>query len=155
VQAASALAGLRQPGDFGSQELKLFSAGAANITAADANRSFFYAARLTAAPKISSQEERLDLLGNALADSPSRTDARVPYFRAAGSLQRDELALTSIEQMLQAGVVGRTFEETTSDEDVQAATDESDSGDETPASGPMPTLSPAQQAQQAQLAQEV
>src|SRR5262249_33321142 len=82
-QAASASTSLGQTANFGSGELKLLAAGAGNITPADANHPFFYDARLVAAPKVSGTEARLDLLGDALAHSPSRSDARVPFFRVA------------------------------------------------------------------------
>ena len=152
VQAASALTSLGQPRDLGSQELKLLAAGDASIAPADADHPFFYDARLAAAQKVSSREERLHLLSNALADQPSRSDARVPFFRAAASLKRDELALASIEQMLQAGVVDRRFEETTADEDVLRETDGSDSGGEAPPGAALPTQRPLERAQ---LAHEV
>ncbi|HJZ62897.1 MAG TPA: hypothetical protein VKD70_01160 [Candidatus Acidoferrum sp.] len=152
VQAASASTSLGQTANFGSGELKLLAAGAGNITPADANHPFFYDARLVAAPKVSGTEARLDLLGDALAHSPSRSDARVPFFRVAASLQRDELALASIEQLLQSGAVGRTYYENTADEDVQAATDESDSEGETRDTRLIQT---PPSAQQAQLAHEV
>jgi len=160
AQAASALAGLGQPRDLGSQELKLLASGAANVTPADADHAFFYHARLAAANTDVGREERLRLLGNALADWPSRSDARVPFFRAAASLKRDELAVASIEQMLEAGVVdvsrlmmaSRRFEELKAQQDVEAATEESDFDDEPPAAGAAPAERPSERAQ---LAHEV
>ena len=154
LQAASALPGLAQPSDFGSQELKLIAGGANRITVAEADRPFFYDARLAAAQKLPSGQEKLDLLGNALADLPSRNDARVPFFRAAASLQRDELALASIEQLLQSGAVRRATQEITAleDEDVLAASEENAVAEGDSAIRPLPALPTSQQAQ---LAHEV
>jgi Flp pilus assembly protein TadD len=147
VQAASALPGLAPPSDFGSQELKLIAAGANNITPADADRLFFYDARLAAAQRVSSAQEKIELLGKALADLPSRNDARIPFFRAAALLQQDELALASIEQLLQRGAVGQVSQENAMDEDVLAASEEGDADEETSTSGPLLALATSQQAQ--------
>ena len=149
VQAAAALPGLTQPAAFGSGELKLIAAGANSITAADADRPFFYDARLAAAQKVSNAQEKMNLLGKALEDLPSRNDARLPFFRAAASLQQDDLALAAIEQLLQRGAVGRTSQENTRDEDVLAASEEGDADEETSATGPLPALPTSQQAQAA------
>jgi len=149
-QAASALPSLTQTSEFGSGELKLIAAGASSITPADADRPFFYDARLAAVQKASDAQEKMELLGKALADLPSRNDARVPFFRAAASLQQDELALASIEQLLQRGAVGRLSRENARDEDVLAASEESAADEETSASGPVPALPSSQQAQVAQ-----
>jgi hypothetical protein len=150
VQAASALPSLTQTGELGSGELKLIAAGASSITPADADRPFFYDARLAAVQKASHAQEKMELLGKALADLPSRNDARVPFFRAAASLQQDELALASIEQLLQRGAVGRVSRKNARDEDVVAASEESEADEETSASGPVPALPTSQQAQVAQ-----
>jgi hypothetical protein len=147
VQAASALRGLPQPSDFGSQELRLIAAGPNNINLSDADRPYFYDARLAAAERASSAQEKMQLLENALADLPSRNDARVPFFRAAASLHQDELALASIAQLLQTGAVARVSQETPPDDDVLAASEESDANEENTANGLSPALPTSQQAQ--------
>jgi cellulose synthase operon protein C len=152
VQAASALRGLAPPSDFGSRELTLIAAGPNSFTPADADRPLFYDARLAAAQSVSTAQAKMELLGKALADLPSRSDARLAFFRSAASLQQDDLALASIAQLLQTIAVSRTSQENTTDEDVLAASEDVDSDEETSATGPVPAL-PA--SQQAQVAQEV
>jgi hypothetical protein len=158
AQAALALAGLGQPRDLRSRELQLLASGAANVAPAELDRAFFYDARLAAAERTTSREERLRLLSNAVADSPSRTDARVPFFRAAAALERDQLAAASLEQMPEAGLadlarrqmVSGRFEEQKAEEDADA--EESDSGEESSAAGRLPAK---RVAERAQLAHEV
>jgi hypothetical protein len=147
VQAASALPGLAHASDLGSQELKFIAAGANSVTSADADRPFFYDARLAAAQKASSAQKKMELLRKALADLPSRNDARIPFFRAAASLELDELALASIEQLLQRGAVGQASQENARDKDVLAASKEGDADEETSTSGPLPALAVSQPAQ--------
>ena len=66
VQAATALAGLPQPADFGSAELKLLAAGPKRITAAAANHPYFYDSRLAAAQNSSSPRAKMEILEKAL-----------------------------------------------------------------------------------------
>jgi len=143
---------LAQPSDFGSKELALVAAGPNSFTPADADRPFFYDARLAAAQSESAAQAKLQLLGKALADLPSRSDARLPFFRSAASLQQDDLAMASIAQLLRTIAVSRTSQENATDEDVLAASEEGDSDEGTSAAGLAPAL-PA--SQQAQIAQEV
>ena len=42
---------------------------------------------------------KVQLLGNALADSPARDDARIPLFMAAAGIHSDELARGVIEPL--------------------------------------------------------
>jgi len=147
VLATAALPGLTQPSAFGSSELKLIAAGPNNINSSDADRPYFYDARLAAAHKASSAQQKMDLLGKALADLPSRNDARFLFFRAAASLHRDELALASIEQLLQKGAVRRMSQGAGVDENALATAEESDAGEENSAAGPLPALPASQQAQ--------
>lgn len=151
VQAASALPGLAQPSDFGSKELTLIAAGPNSFTPADADRPFFYDARLAATQSVSTAQAKLELLGKALSDLPSRSDARLPFFRSAASLQQDDLALASIAQ-LRTIAVSRTSQENATGEDVLTPSVDGDSDQETSATGSVPGL-PA--SQQAQVAQEV
>jgi hypothetical protein len=82
---------------WGSNELRLVGSGAA-IPPTDANRPFFYEARLKAA--AGSPEARLQLLRAALEDFPDRDAARLPMFRAAMAAKQDRLAITALGSRL-------------------------------------------------------
>lgn len=100
VQAAEALAGAGSQRNLHSVELNLLAGGVKNVAAASSDRPFFYDARLAAAQNSSDARVKMQILGGALADTPSREDARLPFVRAAESLELDETALAAIEQML-------------------------------------------------------
>jgi hypothetical protein len=78
----------------------LLAGNAGPVTAAAADRAFFYDARLKAAQSTTDARSKLLLLGNALADTPFRDDARVPLFQAAASQEADEYALAVLEPLL-------------------------------------------------------
>src|SRR5437016_6484258 len=99
------LAGLNQATDIGSAELKL-AAGTKAIKPSAADRPYFYDSRLAAAQNSTDAHAKMEVLAKALADSPSREDARVPFFRAAVSIPEDERALASTEQLLQRRQLG-------------------------------------------------
>jgi hypothetical protein len=61
---------------------------------------FFYDARLRAAAGTADPHRKLELLGDALADTPARDDARIPAFHRAAALNQNEYALAIIEQLL-------------------------------------------------------
>ncbi len=152
VQAATAVAGTHPAGDFGSAELKLLASGSSNITAAAVERPFLYAARLAAAQTTPAARGRMQILAGALADQPSRDEARLPFFRAAISISQDELALASIDQLLRDQLSRRRYQSETADEEIltddDSSADENNSADaESPAAPPSGTLTPAQQAQ--------
>jgi Flp pilus assembly protein TadD len=152
VQAAAAMAGLSQPAEFGSVELKLLAAGAKNITPAASDHLYFYDSRLAAAQNAPNARVKMDVLAKALADSPSREDARVPFFRAAISIPADELALSSVEQLLQKRLLGNVAPGNPGDEEIIGAEEDSDVGQ-----GGMerPSNLSLQPSQQSQLAHEV
>jgi len=100
VQAAEALGGFGSQKNLGSAELNLLASGVKVITPASADQPFFYDSRLAAARNSPDASVRMQILGKALADTPSREDARLPFFRAAESLRLDETALASVEQLL-------------------------------------------------------
>jgi len=152
VQAAAAMAGLPQPAEFGSGELKLLAAGAKNITPAASDHPYFYDSRLAAAQNAPNARVKMEVLAKALADSPSREDARVPYFRAAVSIPADELALSSIEQLLQKRLLGRVAPGNSSDEETIGTDEETDAG-QAEVQGPSNLALPP--SQQSQLAREV
>ena len=104
TQAALALSGIRRPVELGSAELNLLTSGDSGIAASVADQPFFYDARLRAAQAagdgVVTVNVKVQLLGNALADTPARDDARVPLFQAAAGMQSDEFARGVIEPLL-------------------------------------------------------
>lgn len=151
VQAATALAGLPQPSEFGSAELKLLAAGTKDITPAGADRPYFYDSRLAAAQNSTDAHAKMKVLAKALADSPSREDARVPFFRAAVSFAEGERALASIEQLLQRRQLGRVAPANPNDDEI-LGTEETDTSQGEAEVWPGLALQPSQQAE---LAHEV
>ena len=153
TQAALALAGLhyqseRSPIQVGSNELNLLASGAGGLSAAAANQPFFYEARLQAAQGISEPPMKVQLLGNALADTPARDDARVPLFLAAASVHSDEFARGVIEPLLRQQFLNRAPSVSTTEDEIISS--ESDNGADENALGWLPAplkLAPAQQAQ--------
>jgi hypothetical protein len=93
----------------------------------------------------------MQVLATALADSPSREDARVPFFRAAVSIPEDERALASIEQLLQRRQLGRVAPANPNDEEILGTEETHTSQGEVEAS---PGLAPPP-SQQAELAHEI
>jgi tetratricopeptide (TPR) repeat protein len=100
TQAALALGASRHPVETGSAELNLLAAGDSGIVASAGDRPFFYDARLRAAQSAGDAHGKVQLLGNALADTPARDDARIPLFQAAAGLHSDEFARGVIEPLL-------------------------------------------------------
>ncbi len=100
TQAALALAGIRPPVETGSAELNLLASGESGLAASAADRPFFYDARLRAAQSAGDAHVKIQLLANALADTATHDDARIPLFRAAAGLHSDELARGAIEPFL-------------------------------------------------------
>ena len=86
--------------ELGSAELNLLAGGPAAIAASAADQPFFYDARLIAAQSSADAHVKVQLLGNALADTPARDDARIPLFLAAAGLHSDEFARGVIEPLL-------------------------------------------------------
>lgn len=152
LQAASGLAGLPQPSEFGSAELKLLAEGAKSITPAAADRPFFDDARQAAARNSASPRAKMEILEKALADSPSNDESRLAFFQAAAAAREDELALASIERLLQRRFLGRAPVNNSSDADdsTAGADEEVDTND----AGTPSTLA-LQPSQQAELAHEI
>ena len=99
VQSAEALGGVSAK-NLGSAELNLLAGGLKDMTSASADYAFFYDARLAAAQNSSEASVKMRILASALADTPSREDARLRFFRVAESLRLDQTALASIEQLM-------------------------------------------------------
>jgi len=151
VQAATALTGLPQPNDFGSAELKLLAVCAKQFTLAASDHPYFYDSRLAAAQNSADARSKMEVLSKALADSPSREDARVPFFRAAVSIKEDERALASIEQLLQKRQLGQVAPSNPNDEEILGS-DENEASQGALETSPGLALRPPHQAQ---LAHEV
>jgi hypothetical protein len=89
----------------------------------------------------------MEILAKALGDSPSREDARLPFFRAAIAVPQDELALASIEHLLQRKVLGQLAPDRSRDEEIISAEEDSDTGEGGAMTPSNLTLQPSQQAQ--------
>ena len=156
VQAALALGGETKAGDFGSAELKLLAAGTKNITPAESDHPFFYDSRLVAAQNSPNSATKIEILAKALADQPSREEARVPFFRAAVSIPKDELALASIEQILRSQALIRVAPEITNEEEIISGEEEqTDQGQGNEEPSRISTTSGLPAAQLAQVGREV
>ena len=151
VEAALSLVGAHAQSDFGSEELKLLVGDPRSIAAAAADKPFFYDARLKAAQNASDAHAKLQLLGNALADTAARDDARIPLFNAAAGQHSDEFALASIEKLLRDQLLLRpTRTPGNEEEEILSSEETSTKADEEESSMPEFTrtkLSPSQQAQ--------
>ena len=131
AQAVGVLGGLQHSGDLGSAELQLLALGPKTISPAAADQSFFYPARLAAAENSSDTRTKMQILSKALADQPSRDEARLPFFRAAVSIPEDELALAAIHDTLTGQLARQAVPETSSDEEILAGdTSPEDEGEE-------------------------
>ena len=148
VEAAIALFSAQTATDLGSAELKLLSRGAHSISAAAADQPFFYDARLKAAENATDSKTKMQPLSKALADTPARGDARIPFFKAAESIHSDELALLSIEPLLRELLVQRTSRDEGSEEEIVSSGDtDTESEEASPQAYAATKLSPAEQAE--------
>jgi hypothetical protein len=86
---------------WGSNELRVIGTNATAIPAAF-KPSFFYQARLRAAQQAGSNELRMQLLRAAIEDYPNRDAARVPFFRAALEAKQNQLAITTLQPLMQS-----------------------------------------------------
>jgi len=152
VEAALALSGSRLSAGFGSAELKLLAGDRKNITPSSADHPFFYDARVIAMQISSDKQQQVQILSNALADTPSREDARVPLFYAAAFLHSDEFALASIEQMLRDQRIRQVAPR---QEGIEAETVTSDEGSVEQEASPTYAPLSLHEAERAQLAQSV
>jgi cellulose synthase operon protein C len=120
TQAALVLAGLHhqegRPIQLGSNELNLLASGGGYSPPA-ANQVFFYEARLQAAQASSEPRVKFQLLGNALADTPTRDDARIPLFFAAAGVQSDQFARGVMEPLLRQQYLSRVPPVTTREDE--------------------------------------
>jgi cellulose synthase operon protein C len=147
VQAAEALDGTSPQKNLGSAELNLLASGAKTTTPTSADQPFFYDSRLAAARNSSEANAKMQILAKALADTPSRQDARLPFFRAAESERLDEIALASIEDLLHDQRLDRMRLANNSYEEEEIIQDAQASAAEEPNPPAFVTLQPDQQAQ--------
>jgi predicted Zn-dependent protease len=101
LKAASALAG-RTHSDLGSGELNLLAAAPNTITAAAADKFYFYEARVKAAQNVSDAQTKMQLLSHCIIDFPRRDEARIPLFQAATAAHSDQYALGLLEPLFQS-----------------------------------------------------
>jgi predicted Zn-dependent protease len=152
--AAVALAGVHQverhPVELGSKELNLLAEGDSEISVSAADQPFFYDARLKAAQAAADPRVKVQLLGNALAETPARDEARIPLFLAAASARSDEFARGVVEPLLGGQSFRPAPSVITGDEEIIG----SDEADAEEAEGPsqMNAAFKLPTAQQAQLA---
>jgi hypothetical protein len=150
VEAALALAGAHAQSDFGSQELKLLAGDSRSMAAAAADKPFFYDARLQASRNASDAHVKLRLLGNALADTAARDDARIPLCNVAAGQHLNEFALASIEKLLRDQLLLRPARAAGNQEEILSSGETSSEADEEESRTPEFTrtkLSPSEQAQ--------
>jgi cellulose synthase operon protein C len=106
-EAALAMQGQAVSTDLGSKELNLLAAGPGKITPAVADQPYFYAARVAAAKNTADAHAKIQLLSNAVADSPAREAARIDLFEAAAAAHSDELALAALEGTVRPQILAR------------------------------------------------
>ena len=152
VEAALALSGSPRATEFGSVELKLLASDAKNTTLTTADQPFFYQARVIAAQNSSDARQIVQILSNALGDTPARDDARIPLFHAAASLHSDEFALASLGQILRHQRVRQVVSRDTGSEAEMLSSEEDTEERE---ASPQYASVTFQVAQQAQLAQSI
>jgi hypothetical protein len=80
-------------------------AGGRKAVDASADQAFFYEARLRLAQAISDPHAQVQLLRNALADTPGRDDARIPLFQAAAVMRSDEFARSVMDPLVKQQVL--------------------------------------------------
>ena len=125
TQAAIALVGIQHQVELGSKELNLLARGESEMSVSAADQPFFYEARLRAAQTASDARLKVQLLANALADTPARDDARIPLFLAAASVKSDEFARGAVEPLLRQQLFSRVVPIAHDDEEI-IGSDESD-----------------------------
>ena len=150
TQAALALASIRRPVETGSAELNLLASGESGTASSAADRPFFYDARLRAALSAGDASVKVQLLRNALADTPARDDARIPLFQAAAGLHSDEFARAVIEPLLRRQFLS-SISRPVSRQGEQMVEANNDAADEN-VPGPMDDAFKLPTAQQAQVA---
>jgi len=99
LKASAAMAGQAHP-DLGSGELNLLG-GAGSIAASDADKFYYYVARIKAAQETSDTQAKVQLLSHCVIDFPRRDAARLPLFEASVDAHSDNYALSVIEPLFE------------------------------------------------------
>jgi tetratricopeptide (TPR) repeat protein len=156
--AAAVALGSRPHSDLGSGELNLLAGNASEITAAVADKFYFYPARIKAAQNTADTKVKFQLLSHCVIDYPRRDDARVPLFQAAVAANSDEYALGIMEPLLETRFLrSQVAEGDGEDEQIISSRDDSSSDDEEESDQPnaparaVAKLSRTQEAQVAQM----
>ena len=97
MTAALALAGQPLAADLGSKELSLLARGPASVKADAVDQPYFYQARIAATKNTADAQRKIELLSNAVADWPTREEARYDLFEVAAGARADEFALAALE----------------------------------------------------------
>ena len=98
--AAQAFAGSEAPGaTFGSGELDWLAKGGSPDAASAEQPGYFYA-RVEAAKQAADPATRVPLLLGAVEIEPQDNSPRIPLFRAAAAIHKNELAYSAIESLL-------------------------------------------------------
>jgi len=98
--AASLLRG-RAVGSLGSEELNALASG--DVRPENSDKPHFYSVRLRAAEGAAQVEVKERLLRNALNDNPAREPARVQLFTLLANSGKSQLAVSTIQPMLNTG----------------------------------------------------
>jgi tetratricopeptide (TPR) repeat protein len=156
LKAAVALAG-RPHSDLGGGELDLLAGPAAALTAAAADKFYFYDVRIRAAQNIGDTKMKIQLLSHCVIDFPRRDEARIPLFQAAAAAQSNEYALGVMEPLFEMQFLRRYVPERgpagAEEGQIISSGDEEDASDES--SAPATAAARLSRAQQAQVAQMI
>jgi hypothetical protein len=134
--------------------LNLLAAGKSALTAAAADKFYYYEARERAAESTADPQVKLQLLSHCVIDFPQRESARVPLFEAATSAKSDNYGLAIIEPLFQTQYFRSEVSQASNEEEqiVSSGEDEEESGDESNVPGLGDgQLSPAQRARVSKL----
>jgi hypothetical protein len=94
-------------GNLGSEELNLL-ASPSTITAANADKFYFYEARIKAANNSQDLQTQIQLLRHCVIDFPRRDEARYPLFEAEVGTKEYDQALGALEPELATFKVSQT-----------------------------------------------
>ncbi|MGC2329804.1 MAG: hypothetical protein WA604_24050 [Candidatus Sulfotelmatobacter sp.] len=129
LKAATGLAGHTHP-NLGSGEMDLLAGPPTAITVADADKFYFYEARIKAAQNASDAQTKIQLLSHCIVDFPRRDEARIPLFQAATTAQSDEFALGIMGPLFQSQFLRAFHPETANDEEqIVSSSDEDEATD--------------------------
>jgi cellulose synthase operon protein C len=144
ASAASNLHSAEVPINLGSAELNFLATAKIPLSPGAADQPFFYPARLREASACADTHQKTKILSNAIADTSapeaSQTAVRLQLFYEVASQHSDDLALASVESLLQrTRLKHASFENV---EDANSSTDNS-SFDSEPWNPPQEDAEPA------------